>query len=274
MILAQTKFLSYQYPSGIQALKDINLEINFSESIALMGENGAGKTTLIKTLVGLLKPTSGDVFFLGKNTRSLPMKDLAQDISVVTQNPDTQIFEKTVYDEVAYALKNFKIPPHEIEERVIEELTRFDLLSCRRSLPTGLSGGERKRVVFASATAMRPKLYLLDEPTRGLDQKKKIHLALTMNHLQQQGATIIYVTHDLEFVAANPSISRTIIMKDGQILQDGLSEKILRNEAILTQSGLYMPEIVCLSKSLEKFISPTGSTVDHLVTAILERVDK
>ncbi|MHA1916770.1 MAG: energy-coupling factor ABC transporter ATP-binding protein, partial [Candidatus Ranarchaeia archaeon] len=189
MNLIELSNVSFTYPNNFRAIDKINLEIKKGQSIALMGENGSGKTTLIKLISGLYKPTSGDVLINKLNTKQEKIRDFARIISFVTQNPDTQIFEKTVFDEVSYALKNFKVEKSEIPKIVISELSRFGLTKYTNALPTGLSGGERKSVVFASATATNPKLFLLDEPTRGLDYKRKQRMFEIMEYFRSKGSS-------------------------------------------------------------------------------------
>ena len=246
--------LYFTYPNGIKALLGVNLKIEDGEFVAIMGQNGAGKTTLVKHMNGLLKPTRGRVLVDGVDTRRVSVAWLARKVGLVFQNPDHQLFSETVEEEISFALKNFGYDRKTIKRRVEWALKMLDLERYRKVSPFMLSGGERKRVALASVLAWDPKIIILDEPTIGQDYMQKEKLRQFILQLNQQGKTIIVVTHDVEFIAeCNP---RIILMKQGRIMVSGKSEEILTNEDLVKEASITLPEIAKLFKCLEGYGFP------------------
>ena len=246
--------LYFTYPNGVEALSGVNLRIEDGEFVAIMGQNGAGKTTLVKHMNGLLKPTRGRVLVDGIDTRRVSVARLARKVGLVFQNPDHQLFSETVEEEISFALKNFGYDEKTIKERVDWALNMLNLERYRRISPFMLSGGEKKRVALASVLAWDPKIIILDEPTIGQDYMQKEKLRQFILQLNQQGKTIIVVTHDVEFVAeCNP---RTILMKQGKIIASGEAEEILTNEDLVKEAYVALPEIAKLFKCLEEYGFP------------------
>ena len=246
--------LYFTYPNGIKALLGVNLKIEDGEFVAIMGQNGAGKTTLVKHMNGLLKPTRGRVLVDGVDTRRVSVAWLARKVGLVFQNPDHQLFSETVEEEISFALKNFGYDRKTIKRRVEWALKMLDLERYRKVSPFMLSGGERKRVALASVLAWDPKIIILDEPTIGQDYMQKEKLRQFILQLNQQGKTIIVVTHDVEFIAeCNP---RIILMKQGRIMVSGKAEEILTNEDLVKEASITLPEIAKLFKCLEGYGFP------------------
>jgi len=246
--------LYFTYPNGVEALSGVNLRIEDGEFVAIMGQNGAGKTTLVKHMNGLLKPTRGRVLVDGIDTRRVSVARLARKVGLVFQNPDHQLFSETVEEEISFALRNFGYDEKTIKERVDWALNMLNLERYRRISPFMLSGGEKKRVALASVLAWDPKIIILDEPTIGQDYMQKEKLRQFILQLNQQGKTIIVVTHDVEFVAeCNP---RTILMKQGKIIASGEAEEILTNEDLVREAYVALPEIAKLFKCLEEYGFP------------------
>lgn len=238
----------YVYPNGNEVLRDISLQIEDGDFVAIMGENGAGKTTLIKTFNGLLKPTAGTVLVDGVETRKTSVAALARSVGLVFQNPDHQLFCETVKDEVAYSLRNFGYPPDVIERRVRGILETLDLTPYADLSPFMLSGGERKRVALASVLVSNPKHIVLDEPTIGQDYQQKDRLRNFIVQLNTQQKTVVVVTHDVEFVAeCRP---RVVLLSKGRIIADGKAETILANEALTEKASLLRPQISLLFSSI------------------------
>ncbi|MEM1514562.1 MAG: ABC transporter ATP-binding protein [Thermoproteota archaeon] len=229
------------YPSGVEALRGVSVEIADGEFVAIMGQNGAGKTTLVKHFIGLLKPTKGRVLVDGVDTRSVSVAQLARKVGFVFQNPDHQLFSETVEEEIAFALKNFGFNEETIKERVDWALNLLDLTQYRKTSPFMLSGGGRKRVALASVLAWDPKILILDEPTIGQDAYQKEKLRHFIAHLNQQGKTVIVVTHDIEFVAECEP--RIILMASGRIIADGDAREALTDPALMKEASLIPPEI-------------------------------
>ncbi len=239
--MIEVKDLHFSYPTGVEALRGINLTIDDGEFLAVMGQNGAGKTTLVKHLNGLLKPTKGEVLVDRVSTRDVSVAQLARTVGFVFQNPDNQLFSETVEAEIAFALRNFGFEEKVIEKQVDWALNLLDVAQYRKTSPFMLSGGERKRVALASILAWDPKVIILDEPTIGQDYQQKEKLLQFILQLNAQKKTVVIVTHDVEFVAeCNP---RVILMSQGKILAGGPAEEILTKEKVVAQASIVPPQI-------------------------------
>ncbi len=243
----------FSYSDLEPVLKGVNLCINDGEVVAILGENGAGKTTFIKHLNGLLKPTQGNVYIYGENTRSISVAKLSRKVGVVFQNPDHQLFAETVEDEVSFALRNFNYPEHIISLRVEKILKMLDLWEYRKTSPFSLSGGERKRVAIASVLSYDPPIVVMDEPTVGQDYAQKQKLSEIIRLLQIQGKTIIVVTHDIEFVCEN--FPKTIILSRGNIIAYDFTRNILTNFELLLKANLLPPQIPYLASRFNSIVS-------------------
>ncbi|WP_292368302.1 ABC transporter ATP-binding protein [Methanoregula sp. UBA64] len=207
--------LSYSYEE-VCALNSVSLTVNRGEFVAIVGENGSGKTTLVKQFNGLLTPTSGDVEILAKNTKNCTIAQLAKDVGLVFQNPDHMFFADTVHDEVAFGLANLGIAD---PEKVIDAaLGEVGLLATKNLYPRWLSRGERQRLAIACVVAMQPEVIVLDEPTTGLDGDEARLVMATLKKLQQQGHTVIVITHNREI--AERCADRIIAMDQGRIVSD------------------------------------------------------
>ena len=265
--MIEVKDLYFTYPTGLEALKGINLTINDGEFLAVMGQNGAGKTTLVKHFNGLLKPTKGEVLVDGVSTRDVSVAKLARNVGFVFQNPDHQLFSETVEGEIAFALKNFGFEEAVIKKQVDWALNLLDLTQYRKTSPFMLSGGERKRVALASILAWDPQVIILDEPTIGQDHQQKEKLQQFILQLNAQKKTVIVVTHDVEFVAeCNP---RVILMSQGKILAEGIAKEILTNQKLVAQASIVPPQITQIFLELADLGLPTDVIDVHEATKIL-----
>jgi len=265
----EVRNLWYIYPNGVVALKGINLEIRLGEKVAIVGPNGAGKSTLIKHFNGLLKPTKGVVRVFGVDTRKTTVATLARRIGIVFQNPYHQFFSEKVWDEVAFALKNFGFPEETIRHRVTKVLRLFDLYDYADRSPFTLSSGEMRRLAMASILAYDPDIIVFDEPTVGQDRFHKEKIREYIKLLSSQGKTIILVTHDIDFVVEE--FDRLIVMSKGRIIADGAPREILYNEEILTKASLILPQIPRLVKYSEIpfLLKHKPLTEDELLIAVL-----
>lgn len=265
--MIDVKDLHFTYPTGLEALRGINLTINDGEFLAVMGQNGAGKTTLVKHFNGLLKPTKGEVLVNGVNTRDVSVAKLARNVGFVFQNPDHQLFSETVEEEIAFALRNFGFKEAAIEKQVDWALNLLDVTQYRKTSPFMLSGGERKRVALASILAWDPQVIILDEPTIGQDHHQKEKLQQFILQLNAQKKTVIVVTHDVEFVAeCNP---RVILMSQGKILAEGITKEILTNQKLVAQASIVPPQITQIFLELADLGLPTDVIDVHEATKIL-----
>ncbi|MEW6186273.1 MAG: energy-coupling factor transporter ATPase [Thermodesulfobacteriota bacterium] len=247
--LLQAEGLEYQYPlQEERALKGIHLGLREGEFVALLGQNGSGKTTLAKHCNGLLYPGSGRMLVQGKPTTEYRRKDLAREVGYVFQNPDHQIFARTVEEEVGFGLKVMGLDQKTIRERMAEALEVVELEGYEKKLPFTLTKGERQRVAVASVLAVRPRLIILDEPTTGLDYLHQRRMMNLLRLLNQKGHTIIIITHSM-WVAAEYA-RRTVVLKDGKIILDGPTRHLFSQEPELAQASLAPPPLVQLSNRL------------------------
>lgn len=242
--------LHYTYPGGVEALKGVNLEVRSGEILAIMGENGAGKTTLVKHFNGILKPTKGRVVVKGIDTRTASIAELSRHVGLVFQNPDHQLFTESVYDEVAFALRNFNFPESVIERRTKWALNLLGLWEYRDRSPFTLSVGERKRLAIASVLAYDPEIIVLDEPTAGQDYLQKEKISELLHQLHLMGKTIVIVTHDVEFVTEH--VNRVVLMVKGRVIGEGPPRRILSEQPLLRDARLLAPQIIRIYNVLRK----------------------
>ncbi len=262
--VVEFKEVRYRYPlSDYEVLKGVTFEIKRGDKVALIGTNGSGKTTILKHMNGLLKPYSGNVFIDGVNTRSVKVSDLARKVGMVFQNPNQQLFAQTCWEEVTFAMRNFRFPEEEISKRAEAALKSFGLWNYRNESPFLLSAGEKKRLGLASVFVYEPKVLVMDEPTSGQDvaQKKKIGELIQ----SFKGDAVIVSTHDLDFVARY--FERVLIVEDGRLAADGQVREIFYDGS-LEKFGLLEPQVVTISKGLGFRDNPL--TVEDLVNELKE----
>jgi energy-coupling factor transport system ATP-binding protein len=241
--------LRYLYPThSVEALRRIDLSIYEGEFVAILGQNGSGKTTLAKHFNGLLRPTSGQVLVLDKPTTEYRHRELARLVGYVFQNPDHQIFAKTVWEEVGFGLKVLGELPELTGTRVSEALESVGLEGYDDRVPFTLTKGERQQVAVASVLAAQPRVLILDEPTTGLDYRHQRSMMEMLKRLNRAGHTIIIITHSM-WVAAEYA-TRTVVMKEGSILLDGPTRSVFREEARLAEASLCPSSLVKLSNGL------------------------
>jgi energy-coupling factor transport system ATP-binding protein len=238
----------YTYQSNVEALRGVNLVFERGEVVALMGENGSGKTTLLKHMNGLLKPTVGRVLVDGVETTSASIAELSQKVGLVFQNAEDMFFESTVYNEVAFALRNFGYDEEKVRKRVEWALKFFELEQYKDHSPFLLSGGEKKRLAMAIILAWSPSIICLDEPTIGQDSVQKEKMMHMIKMLNTQGRTVILASHDVEFIADLKP--RVIVLSRGKVLADGKSQEILTDGELLKKASLIPPQVVSVLERL------------------------
>ena len=264
--LLKAETLKYLYPTHqVEALRGVDLSVWEGEFIALLGQNGSGKTTLAKHFNGLLKPTSGRMLVKGLPTTGYTHRDLARYVGYVFQNPDHQIFSKTVREEVGFGLKMLGEAPQTVEKRVAEALEVVGLQGYEGKVPFTLTKGERQRVAVASVLAVRPQVIILDEPTTGLDYRHQRNMMEMLRSLNRSGHTVIIITHSM-WIAAEYA-KRTIVLKDGDILADGPTRAIFANEPLLTRASLRPSSLVQLSN----WLGTQALTVEQMVRELREQ---
>ena len=258
--------VSFAYPGGVQALRDITLEITPGERIALVGENGAGKSTLARHMNGLLKPDEGRVLVGGQDTRHATVARLARHVGYVFQNPDEQLFRNTVRTETAFGPKNLGLSDDEIEASVEKALQAVGLLDQAGSHPYDLLPAQRKLLGIASVYAMDTPILVLDEPTMGLDLNGVAKVSSVLEECFAAGKTVIIISHDLDFCAQH--VERYIIMAGGTIRFDGGIDAAFDDAELLKHAGLEAPQLVRLADALGMQSSP--GTVDAFLDQYAE----
>ena len=222
--------------------------IESGDQVAIVGQNGAGKTTLVKHLNGLLQPTAGYVRIGDWDTKEHSVAKLARRVGYVFQNPDEQLFSKTVGVEVAFGPRNLGYPSEQVQRLVNDALGMSDLSDKTEANPYDLSATWRKMVALASVIAMDTDIVILDEPTTGQDAANVARIAHVIQLLQKQGKTVIAITHDIDFCAEN--FERVIAMSNGQILLDGPAKDVLGQEEVLATTYVDPPQLTRLGKRL------------------------
>jgi energy-coupling factor transport system ATP-binding protein len=248
--------LTHTYATGHTALKDVRLTVGQGEFVAIIGENGAGKTTLARHLIGLLQPTAGRVVLQGNNIAGLSTARLSDQVGYLFQDPDYQIFSNSVYDEVAFALKIRKAPAAEIKRRVEAILDELGLAPYHEVHPYRLSRGQRQRVALASILVHAPPILVVDEPSTGLDYGETLdimQLLVERNHL---GATILFITHDIEMVLRYAR--RSVVISAGQIRLDVPTTELHHHLDELDTAGILIPDQFELLKALGLHTTLTG----------------
>ncbi len=275
--------LIYGYSKGTPfekgALKGVTLSFEKGEIVALIGHTGSGKSTLLQHLNGLLKPDSGDVLFEGesiyKSKESL--KAVRFNVGLCFQYPEYQLFESTVYKDIAFGPKNMGLSESEIDLRVKEAASFVGLNeNYLEKSPFGLSGGEKRRVAIAGVIAMKPKVLILDEPTAGLDPvgKNKL-LQLIKEYNEITGSTVIFVSHNMDDVAL--IADRVIVMNDGETALWGTVSEVYSQGELLSSLGLDVPEITAVFLELKKAgfdLGKTEYTVEGAKNSIIKALSK
>ena len=249
--------VNYIYQQGMpferQALYDVNIEIEDGSLVALIGHTGSGKSTLIQHFNALVKPTSGKIIINGIDVTA-PKADLRlvrKTVGLVFQYPEHQLFEETVYKDIAFGPKNMGFSDEEIDKRVRESAALVGLKEkhLTRS-PFDLSGGQKRRVAIAGVLAMNPKVLILDEPTAGLDPKGRDEILATIKKLHEENKEmiIIFVSHSMEDVAK--TAERVIVMNDGHVEMQGTVAEVFAQAEHLQKIGLNVPQVTLLTDKL------------------------
>ncbi|WP_156286101.1 energy-coupling factor ABC transporter ATP-binding protein [Oceanivirga salmonicida] len=249
--------VTFKYPNGYIAVDDLSLEIMKGEKVAIIGQNGAGKTTTVKMMNGLLRPFSGTVYVDNEDIKNKTTATVSKKVGYVFQNPSDQLFNKTVYDEIAYALKKNKINDEVIKKRVEYASKICGIENFLDQNPYELSLGIRKFVTIAIVIANDCDVIILDEPTAGQDLFGNERLKEIMNELNSKGKTIIVITHDMDFVIDN--FERIIVMANKKLRFDGKAIDVFYNDELLEISKLKKPICVELAQKLkieERILTP------------------
>ncbi|MBU3810297.1 MAG: ATP-binding cassette domain-containing protein [Candidatus Niameybacter stercoravium] len=251
-IIMETKQLCFNYPDGTPALKDLSIQIKKGKTTGILGGNGAGKSTLFLNLNGILRPTSGQVYHknLPISYSSKSLNQLRQSVGIVFQDPDTQLFSASVYQDVSFGVVNLGIPESEARLRTENALKRTGTYELRQKPTHSLSYGQKKRVALAGIIAMEPEVLILDEPTAGLDPQGVSEIMQLIRKLQQDlGIAIIIATHDMDLV---PMYCDYIyLLNQGEIVGYGSPDEIFSQPSLLRQIHLRLPRIGHLMELLK-----------------------
>lgn len=269
-MLIQIKNLSFIYnpntPFEKKALDNINLEINEGDFIGLIGHTGSGKSTLVQHLNGLMKPTSGSIIVDGVNIteKNANLKETRQKVGLVFQYPEHQLFEETIFKDIAFGPKNLGLQDEELERRVRSsmELVGLDYDTLKDRSPFELSGGQKRRVAIAGVIAMKPKVLILDEPTAGLDPSGRDEILDEIKGLYlKEGITIVLVSHSMEDVAR--LANRIFVMHRGKVIINDTTREVFKRATELEEIGLGVPQITSF---MRRFKSKGHEVRDDILT--------
>ena len=271
--------ISYTYEIGTgfekQALKNVKCVINDGDFIGLIGHTGSGKSTFIQHLNGLVKATSGTIYFNGMDIydKDFDMKMLRSKVGLVFQYPEHQLFETDIFKDVCFGPKNLGLPKMEVELRAFEALRLVGLdENLYYQSPFDLSGGQKRRVAIAGVLAMRPDVLILDEPTAGLDPKGRDEILDSIKDLKEKtGITVILVSHSMEDVAKY--VDRLIVMNQGGKMLDGTPQEVFRHYKELEAVGLAAPQVTYVMHDLKEKgfeVSADAATVEEAADEIMK----
>lgn len=240
-IQLSTENLSFTYPDGTRALKNINIEIEKGEKVAIIGPNGAGKSTLFSHFNGLTEPTSGCVKIEGKpiSFEKDELLKVRQKVGIVFQDPNDQLFAPTVKEDIAFGPMNLGLSYDEVEKRVEDALKMVGMENYEDKTPHHLSGGQQKRIAIAGIIAMKPELMILDEPTAGLDPDGVEKVLNIMNQLNKEGMTLIISSHDIDMISKYAD--KIFVLYNGEIIESGNKNKIFSDMELLKKAHLRTP---------------------------------
>lgn len=263
--LIKCENLTHIYDGEVVAVDNVNLDIKGGELIGVIGQNGSGKTTLVKHFNGLLKPTKGKVFVKGKDTQNLRVQELSRSVGYVFQNPNHQLFAKTVKEELEFGPTNLGLEPEEVEERVNKAFEFFNLEIYRESHPYRISFPLRKLVGMASIYTMRPDVFILDEPTTGQDHITTRIVYRLIERLRDEGSTVICVAHDMILLAE--VVERMLVMRNSKLIADTDPKTVFSDKELMASTHLTPPQITELSYRMRanKQIKNLALSIDELI---------
>ena len=244
--------ICFSYQEGTQALTDVDFRVRRGEFVAMLASNGSGKTTLIRVIAGLIKPQKGKVCIFDRDIGSIDQADLYQQVGLVFQNPNDQLFAATVEEDVAFAPRNLGLPETEVTQRVTEALESVAANHLRDRAIHHLSFGEQKRVAMAGVLAMRPSILILDEPTAGLDPAGEELMMRLLRKLNRQGGlTVILATHSVDLLPLFADI--IYALNRGVVLCQGPAADVFGDHEMLSQACLRLPYISTLLLEMKKY---------------------
>jgi energy-coupling factor transport system ATP-binding protein len=247
--------LKFSYNSSGFSLKNINLKIKENEFVLLTGASGSGKSTLLYCITGIIPhyirngKISGNIWVNGKNTRETPLEELAKEVGIVLQNPESQIFGMTVEEDIAFGLENACIPRQQIGKKINEILNFLELEKFREKPPESLSGGQKQRLVIGSVVALQPEILVFDEPFSNLDPWGVNLVVSTLKKLKKAGKTILLAERRIEEVIH--LADRIVVLENGKIIADKHPREFFANRKLVEKSKINIPQVVRLAYGLE-----------------------
>jgi cobalt/nickel transport system ATP-binding protein len=244
--------VSFSYPDGFEALTEVDFRVRRGEFVAMLASNGSGKTTLIKVLTGILKPRNGKTRVNGRNSNDYPQGELYQQVGLVFQNPNDQLFSATVREDVAFGPRNLGLPEAEVEKRVTEALHAVGASELEARAIHHLSFGQQKRVAIAGVLAMKPPILILDEPTAGLDPLGEHNMLRLLGALnREQGITIVLATHSVDTLPL--FADRIYLLNQGRVLKHGTPEEVFLDYELIERASLRLPYVTHLLHEMKRF---------------------
>lgn len=234
--ILEMRDVKFSYESGKEILHGVSFKVNKGEMVSIVGRNGAGKSTISKLICGFYKPTEGKVLFNGRDLVNDTIKERAEKIGIVMQNPNQMISKTMIFDEVALGLKVRGVSEDEIKNRVFETLKVCGLYEFRNWPISALSFGQKKRVTIASILVLNPEVIILDEPTAGQDFKHYTEIMEFLKELNQKGVTIVMITHDMHLMLEYTN--RAIVLSNGVKLADDIAANVLTDEEVINKANL------------------------------------
>ncbi len=242
--------LRFTYPDGTEALRDVNVKIPDGDYVGFIGRNGSGKTTLVKTLNGLLRPTSGQVRVNGEDVSGKRVGQLARLVGYNFQNPDDQIFAKTVREELEFAPLNLGVTPEEMAKSVEQVARDLELTPYLDLNPFSLSQGLRRRVAFGSTLTLNPRVLVVDEPTTGQDYWRAKVVMELCKKINEEGKTIVIISHNMDLIAEY--CKYVYVMKDGGLLMEGTPKSVFSQPDLLMQTSIVPPQITRIFQQMKR----------------------
>ena len=252
--------VSFAYPNGGAAVRDLELTVYPGELVGVVGQNGAGKTTLTKLVNGLLRPASGEIRLAGERVNEVPTSAIARHVATLFQNPDHQICKETVLDEVAFGLELAGVEAAQARRRAQGVIERFGLVAG--DSPLNLPRWQRQMVDLGSVVVMDPEVVLLDEPTSGLDYRECMTVMETVREMAERGCAVIMVCHDMEVVS--DFAERIVVMAHGRILARGEKDELFADEALMREASVEAPQVIRLAGVLARELSPAFAHVSEV----------
>lgn len=234
--ILEMKDVKFSYESGKEILHGVSFKVNKGEMVSIVGRNGAGKSTISKLICGFYKPTEGQILFDGRDLINDTIKERAEKIGIVMQNPNQMISKTMIFDEVALGLKVRGVPEEEIKNRVFETLKICGLYEFRNWPISALSFGQKKRVTIASILVLNPEVIILDEPTAGQDFKHYTEIMEFLKELNKKGVTIVMITHDMHLMLEYTN--RAIVLSNGLKLAEDIASNVLTDEEVINKANL------------------------------------